>query len=169
MSHVETASPGATTTDVADLRERVAAVRRFDQFYTQRIGVLREGLLKSDYSLAEVRVLNELARRQEPTAAELTRDLGIDRAQMSRIVRRLERRGLLDRDVGIDGRAWLLELTSKGRRAFEALDGRSSSETAALLQALSAADQQRLVRAMATIETILGGRSEVPTSRRITR
>jgi DNA-binding MarR family transcriptional regulator/GNAT superfamily N-acetyltransferase len=144
-----------------DDSDRVGAVRRFNRFYTQRIGVLGEGYLKSPFSLAEVRVLYELAHREAPTASELSKGLGLDAGYLSRILRGLRRRGLVDkRPSEADGRRSLLSLTARGRDAFAALDAASRDEIAAMLAALSAAEQGRLVGALRTVEGLLGPRPE---------
>src|SRR5271165_6416591 len=77
----------------AALDGRVAALRRFNRFYTQKIGALEEGLLASPFSLAEARVLHDIARAGEATAARLGKELGLDRGYLSRILRGFERRG----------------------------------------------------------------------------
>ena len=139
----------------------VAAVRRFNRFYTRRIGVLDEGHLHSPFSLAEVRVLYELAHRDDPTAAELAQELGLDAGYLSRILRRLEERGLIGRTPSVaDARQSHLRLTDAGRETFAALNARSSDEIAAMLAALSPAEQRRLVEAMHTIERLLRARAE---------
>jgi DNA-binding MarR family transcriptional regulator/GNAT superfamily N-acetyltransferase len=137
----------------------VAAVRGFNRFYTQKIGVLDEGLLKSRFSLTEARVLYELANRERPTATELCGDLGLDAGYLSRILRRFEQQGLLVRMTSKDdGRQSLLTLTARGRAAFAPLDTRSRREIGALMDGLAPADQARLVAAMGTIERLLGVR-----------
>src|SRR6266851_7556580 len=95
-----------------DLEQRVESVRRFNRFYTRRIGVLEEGLYRSAFSLTEVRVLYELAHREKPTAAEIGKDLGLDAGYLSRILRGLENRGLIGKGPSeTDGRQNLLWLT----------------------------------------------------------
>src|ERR1051325_7351277 len=114
--------------------DRVDAVRRFNRFYTKTIGVLPEGHLGSEYSLAEVRVLYELAHGEVPTAAEIGQVLGFDAGYLSRILRRFEERGLLARRRSKrDGRETLLGLTPKGRATFAALDKRARTDVGALL------------------------------------
>lgn len=136
--------------------ERVAAVRRFNRLYTRRIGVLHEGLLDSPYSLAEVRVLYELAHRSGVAARDLALDLGLDAGYLSRILKAFERRGLVRREQAPgDARQRVLSLTAQGRRAFAPLDRRSQEEVAAMLAPLSETAQSRLTGAMQAIEELL--------------
>ena len=113
----------------ASLDQRVAAVRRFSRFYTRVIGALQEGLLQSRFSLAEARVLYELAQRAEPTATELGRDLEMDAGYLSRILQRVRtRRPARPHASGTDRRQSLLSLTDGRREAFAPLDARSRAE-----------------------------------------
>ena len=140
---------------------RVDAVRRFNRLYTRRIGALRPGLLDSPFSLAEARLLYELAHRERPAAAELARDLGLDAGYLSRLLRGLERRRLISRERSkSDARQSLLSLTAAGRRTFATLDTRSSAEVRAMLGKLSDAGQRRLVEAMRDVERLLGAAPE---------
>ncbi len=143
---------------VAGFDSRVEAVRRFNRFYTRQIGVLQEKLLRSPFSLAEARILYEVAHRDQPTATALSGELALDPGYLSRILRGLERRGLIDRRSSeADRRQSLLSLTEEGRQAFATLDERSHGEVGSILGRLSAADQGRLLAAMRTIEDLLGG------------
>ena len=134
----------------------VDAVRRFNRFYTRRIGALDEGHLNSAYSLAEVRVLYELAQRNETTARELTRDLSLDAGYLSRILRRLGKERLVRRAPAKADRRWaLLSLTPKGRRVFAPLNAGARSQVELLLRPLSSSERRTLIGAMRTIEHLL--------------
>jgi DNA-binding MarR family transcriptional regulator/GNAT superfamily N-acetyltransferase len=142
----------------------IHAVRSFNRFYTRQIGALREGLLKSPFSLAEVRVLYEIAHRRQPTATHLCKQLGLDPGYLSRILRGFERRSLVRKSASkSDGRQSLLALTARGRETFSALDAHQSDEVAAMLRPLSGAGQSQLVQAMQAIEGLLGSRPEPKT------
>jgi DNA-binding MarR family transcriptional regulator/GNAT superfamily N-acetyltransferase len=135
---------------------RVGAVRSFNRFYTGKIGILREGVLQSPFSLSEVRVLYELAHRKSTTAAELSRELGLDPGYLSRILRRFAQRGLVSRRrSGADGRQTHLTLTPRGGQAFAPLNRRQSEEVAEMLAQIGDAEQERVVAAMRTIESTL--------------
>ena len=144
-----------------DFDRRVGDVRRFNRFWTRQIGVLREGYLESPFSLTEVRVLYELAHREEITASELGEELGLDAGYLSRILSGFEKHGLIHRrPSAADGRRRLVWLSERGREAFAPLDARSRSEIGAMLGGMSRAKQERLVGAMRTIEGLLGVRPE---------
>jgi DNA-binding MarR family transcriptional regulator/GNAT superfamily N-acetyltransferase len=141
----------------AALEERIATVRRFNRFYTRKIGVLAERLLNSPFSLAEARVLYELALREPATATELRQELGLDPGYLSRILAGFARRGLVSRASSeTDRRQSHLSLTQTGRAAFAPLDARSRDEIGGLLASLPEPDQGRLVAAMEQVERLLG-------------
>ncbi|WP_026873152.1 bifunctional helix-turn-helix transcriptional regulator/GNAT family N-acetyltransferase [Inquilinus limosus] len=141
----------------AELAEHVTAMRHFNRFYTQKIGVLEEGLLQSPFSLTELRVLYELVHRDRPTASELGRALGLDAGYLSRILARFEQQGLLVRTPSPqDGRQSLLAATEAGRAAMAPLEERSNEVLGRLLQPLSAGDRAQLTDAFRTVERLLG-------------
>ncbi len=138
------------------LPEQISAVRRFNRFFTRQIGVLREGLLHSPYSLTEARIIFELANRSNLTASDLGKELGLDAGYLSRVLNKLEQQNLLEKTRSDDdGRQRLLSLTTSGQKAFSLLDNRSNDEVSEMLSELSESDRVRLIEAMHTIEGIL--------------
>jgi len=158
----EATRPQASGADRRDRGQRVDQIRRFNRLYTRRIGVLQDGYLRSPFSLAEVRVLYELAHRPHTTAGELARDLELDPGYLSRILRTFLSQGLLDRRRSDrDGRESYLSLTDAGRQAFDPLESSAREQIAGLIGQLSEAQQQRLLHAMAQIESLLGAPPKV--------
>lgn len=145
----------------ADLARDVAALRRFSRFYTSRIGALHEGLSGSALTLTEGRIVYEIATRLAPTATDLSSDLGLDPGYLSRTLKTLEARDIVERNRSeSDGRASVLSLTAQGREQFTRMDARSASDVAALLAPLADTQRQRLMQALATVEDVLGGSAQ---------
>ena len=141
----------------------IAAVRRFNRFYTRQIGVLRRNYLDSPYSLGEMRVLYELAHGGARTASDIARALDLDAGYLSRVLRNFEKRGLISRKTSPkDARQSHLALTARGAKMFAPFEKRSQQHIGGMLRKLSADHQARLVAAMTTIENLLGD-GPVPT------
>ena len=135
---------------------RVDAVRRFNRFYTRRIGALQPGYLGSAFPLPQARVLYELGQRGQSTASELGAELELDLGYLSRLLQGLRRQGLVQGEAAPqDARRVRLSLTAKGRKAYRRLDARSRDQVAGILGKLAATQQARLVGAMGTMESLL--------------
>lgn len=142
------------------LQTRAETIRRFNRFYTRRIGVLHEHLLNSEFSLTEVRILYELAHRSGLTASDLCRELGLNAGYLSRVITGFEKKGLIVKTRSVaDARIMQLELTVKGRKTFSPLNEASRHEVMAMLKQLSEPGQAQLVDAMEQIQQLLGGAS----------
>ncbi len=140
--------------------DAVDRLRRFNRFYTRQLGLLDERLSRSPFSLTEARVLYELAHRAAPTAAEIARDLALDPAHLSRILKRFRARRLATgAPSAAHAKRRLLSLTREGRAAFDALERATIVEIAGLLAPLSEAAQRRLVGAAGVIEEVLGAQA----------
>lgn len=143
-----------------DAPDRIETIRRFNRFYTRRIGVLNEGLLDSEFSLTECRILWELAHLENGdglTATDLGRLLDLDGGYLSRLLRDLKARDLVRATRSeVDARQSLLRLSPAGRRAFKPLDRRSQAQVAEMLGPLSEARQAELLQAMQRVQRLLG-------------
>jgi DNA-binding MarR family transcriptional regulator/GNAT superfamily N-acetyltransferase len=146
-----------------DSGDNVSAVRAFNRFYTRKLGVLDQHLVKSPFSLSEARVLYELAHREDLAAKEIGIELGLDPGYLSRIIQNFDENGLITRKpLPADRRQYRLSLTAKGRQAFAKLDRSSHDEIAGMLATLPRGDGPRLTAAMGLIERLLGNPSAAP-------
>lgn len=149
-----------------EAREQVAALRSFNRLYTQRIGVLNRRLLGSPFSLAEARVLYEVAQHGSCTATDIGRMLELDAGYLSRIVRGFLDRGLLVRRRSkSDARQFALSLTAAGRAAFRGLDRRSQQQASAMLSALPRTSRLDLLDGIERAQRVLA--ADTKTDRRI--
>jgi len=152
-------------TNPSAIEQHVKALRGFNRFYTRRIGVLNP-YLGSELSLTEVRVLYELAHRDQPTASELAQDLALDTGYLSRILRRFEAKHWLERVPSpADARQSLLALTPAGHKAFAPLQQKSRDEAAGMLAQLTDGDRHQLIASMDKVQRLLdpaSGRGKPP-------
>jgi len=138
------------------LEQAVDAVRGFNRAYTRRFGLLDQQHLGSEFSLGEVRVLYELAHREGLSAAALARSLELDPGHLSRMLAGLRRGGLVRRERSSDDRrASVLRLTPAGRRAFDRLDRKATTQVSALLRAFSDGQRADLVQGLSGIRRLL--------------
>jgi len=138
------------------IQDRADAVRRFNRFYTRRLGWLGPGLHDSPFSLTQARILYELAQGSVSTAGELSALLGLDPGHMSRLIAKLAGAGLVSRRASqADRRQTLLGLTDAGRAAFAGLDRASAEQAAKLLGSLPDGAAGKIVAAMAEIERLI--------------
>lgn len=146
-------SPTPIATGVAS---ETATFRRFTRMYTRFIGTLSEGIYDSEFSLAEARVLYELATRVKPLSSDIGAALGVDPGYLSRILRKFEQSGLLHKKASDqDGRSIELKLSARGRAAFKRLDALSETQAQATLDKLAMEDRNELIRSMRAIDDIL--------------
>ena len=135
---------------------RTEAVRRFNRFYTRRIGALQPGYLGSPFPLPQARVLYELGQRGECTASELGAELDLDLGYLSRLLQDLRRQALVAGEAAKhDARQIRLSLTPQGRKAFAALDEGSRRAMGEMLAPLPVPHRERLVKALQTVQAVL--------------
>lgn len=136
----------------------VAEIRSFNRFYTRLIGLLNEHLPSSDFTLAEARVIYELATTGEQTAADLCRTLTMDKAHLSRIASRFLDRGLIESRISpTHGKQRLLSLTESGRAAYAAADQGSRAQMEHLLAPLDEVKRREVIASMRHIRQTLVG------------
>jgi DNA-binding MarR family transcriptional regulator/GNAT superfamily N-acetyltransferase len=136
----------------------VAAIRGFNRFYTNVIGLLRGKYLGSPYSLTEARLLFELAQRDASEVSDLRRTVDIDPGYLSRILARFESDGIITRErSAADGRRQIIRLTGTGHSVVAGLDARSAEQTRDMLAGVRGDDRRRLLEAMRTITEVLTG------------
>jgi len=136
--------------------KQIAALRAFNRTYTARVGLLNPRLDRSPFTLSEARILYEIVHRENPTAADIGRALGLDRAQVSRTLKRFADRGFVEtRAHPTDARNQIITLTSEGKSAFSELEKGTRKAVGALLDGFPPTRRARLLEAAREMDTIL--------------
>lgn len=134
----------------------VERVRKFNRFYTKRMGLLNPGYLRTKFPLTQARILFEIAHRDRPTARDMIQELEIDAGYVSRILSAFEKDGFIQKSSSeSDNRLQHLAFTTKGKKTFSELNKKSNEEIEGILQDLSEEDQNRLQQAMNILENVL--------------
>lgn len=142
----------------------VAQIRSFNRFYTREIGLLAEHLSGSEFTLAEARVLYELAQTQEQTSADIVRNLRMDKAHISRIVARFQNCGLVKSRVSPEhGKRKLISLTAAGKKTFRRLNESTEQQIKNLVAPIETTQRLRLAKGMRDVQRVLT--AEVPSSK----
>ncbi len=134
----------------------VESIRSFNRFYTRQLGLLEQGMLGSDLSLTELRLLFELSCRGSATATSIAHDLGIDAGYLSRLLKKFERRRYIERARSAsDARERWLSLTKQGTAAFRPLEHAARDQIAVMLDPMTPRQRGELVGAMQSIRVLL--------------
>ncbi|MCS3800809.1 MarR family winged helix-turn-helix transcriptional regulator [Niastella sp. OAS944] len=134
----------------------IEEIRAFNRYYTGLIGLLNDHLLDSEYSLAEVRILYEINTHQPVSASQIMSEMGIDKGYLSRVLKQLEKNGLISKQVSDeDARVALVSLTAKGETLFSKLNAASDQQIEALITNLSRDEQRTLIEHMHAIKVLL--------------
>lgn len=145
------------------LRERAVAIREFNRFYTNFIGLINQTILESPYSLAEARVLLEIGKADQCLASDLTRILQIDPGYLSRMLTRLIKAELVAKSRSeADGRAQELALTDLGKATVKNLADTSTQQIVEILEKIPLQQQQALMHYMEGIQAVLSQPGDTP-------
>ncbi|SMF71146.1 DNA-binding transcriptional regulator, MarR family [Xaviernesmea oryzae] len=143
--------------------ETIETIRAFNRFYTNKIGVLARDYLATPYTLTEGRILYEMGARERVSATELNRDLGLDPAYLSRILKKFREAGFIESEPDpSDKRSQILNITDKGREIYETLGERSRQQIADDLRNVDETGQARLIDAMQAIRATLDPSTATP-------
>ncbi len=148
-----------------ELKNRIATIRKFNRFYTNILGLLGNHFLDSNFSLAEVRVLHEIEKNSGCTSKMLTDTLSMDSGYLSRIIKQFEKYGMITKERSPeDGRAFILKVTPEGQKKMKELNTHSDKQICDLIAPLTVINQERLVKDMTSIQSILDTQEKVKLS-----
>ena len=137
-------------------KEQVEQVRRFNRTVAERVGVLHDHYLGGARPYGQARLLWQIGDGGTHDVRGVRERLGLDSGYVSRLLRALERDGLVTVEPHPgDRRVRTVRLTEAGRQERALLDDRSDALATSLLGPLDARQRERLTSAMAEVERLL--------------
>ena len=134
----------------------ITSIRGFNRFYTNILGLLNKGVLHSDYSLTEARVLYEIGKQDHCKAKSLSSLLEIDKSYLSRILNRFEASGLIQREPSSrDNRSSNIRMTEQGHQLLNQLEEESYRQIEKMIEPLEDDAKNQIVESMAVIRKYL--------------
>lgn len=141
---------------MGDKLKIVDEIRSFNRYYTKLLGLLNNHLLNSKYSLTEARILHEIHAHEKITATQIVSELGIDKGQLSKVMRHLEKYGLIIRKASeTDGRVIFISLSPLGKKVYNELDAASNQQINDMISVIPEGNQKQLTACMQEIKMIL--------------
>lgn len=133
----------------------IPTVRSFYRALTLRVGVFTDSFLGRGRPLAESRLLFEIGR-EGADVRELRSRLNLDSGYLSRLLRSLERDGLVEvAALESDRRSRSARLTAAGLKELKQLNRLGDRFAEETLEPLGEAERARLVEAMSQVEKLL--------------
>src|ERR1700730_15480365 len=143
-------------TNARPAAEPIDIIRSFNRRYTRQLGLLDNGLLGSEFTLTEARVLYELANCEDSTATQIAGELGLDLGYMSRLMKKFGRRRYIKRKRSpVDARQSRLQLTERGRAVFDPLDRAARLQIAEMIAPMTPEQRSLLLSAMQSVQRLL--------------
>lgn len=143
-------------------KDIISDIRKFNLFYTNYFGYLNQHLLETKYSVTEIRVLIEIDRIPECTANKMVKILKFDRSYMSRILKRFEKNGLIERKISeTDKRVHYVSLTEEGKKELAEINYRADKQVAGVIQYLNDEEKERLISAAKELMDLLSRNEEL--------
>lgn len=131
-------------------------IRVFNRYYARLLGVFSERALDTAYTMPQARVIGEIYRNPGISANQIAGYLEMDRSYLSRMLRKMETEGIIERRPSTESqKIKCLYLTKAGNVQADLLEQRSDERIQHQLNALSKQDIQLLIRDMQEIKEIL--------------
>ncbi|MCM1046086.1 MAG: MarR family transcriptional regulator [Candidatus Gastranaerophilales bacterium] len=134
----------------------IKKIRQFNRYYTVWLDVMNKDYLGTSFSWPESRALFEIYRNPGINATEICEHLNMDKSYVSRIIAKLEKKGVLTRKLILGSKGIKkLYLTNTGKEEAKQIDQNGDQQISEKLKNMDKKECDKLCEAMILIENIL--------------